>query len=254
MKLNPVYTYIKEHKRFSLSDIIKSCHGFVVDTQYLKDAFFYFAQLAYVLPVGKPLPEKNVLWESAIPDIDAMEKSEELIFKEETRKHWGYRVFDWNENPDFFKMGKFEKTELFAKDFKNMKEPFLTRPFGTLVDLASPSFKKKYYTNGLTYHDNEPYKEKWSSLSYAEVSKRTRSEIERALFYMAVQHHDDQHGDGFALVPNDRKYQWQRVVDLGIEYDHCKKYGKLTKREERRCAFEMFKMHWMVNSETENMC
>jgi hypothetical protein len=186
----------------------------VVDTQYLKDAFFYFAQQAYVLPVGKPLPEKVVLWESAIPDIEAMKKSEELIFKEETRKHWGYRVYDWTENPDFFKMGKFEKTELFAKDFKNMKEPFLTRPFGTLVDLESKTFKTKYFTNHLTHSDKKK-REKWSDLAWEEIAKRTREEISRGLYYIAVHNASEEHG--FQLRPHDRQHQWQRIVDTMVQ-------------------------------------
>ena len=253
MKLNPVYEFIKNHDTFTYLDVHNTLHEKVVSTEYLRQAFFYFAQGAFIKKIDDPMPEQVLLWVSADYDSDESKKTGEICFKPDGTEHWGYQAYKWDDKPDFFKMGKFHKTELFKKEFGKMKEPFNTRPFGMLVDFASKKFKDEYFVNGLTHNDKKP-KEKWSGLSWEEIAERTRAEISRALFYIAVHNFGEEHG--FQLKPHDRTHQWQRVVDLGVEYKKlwymC--LDKITKWSPEKKAFEMFKMHWMVDSETENMC
>lgn len=254
MKLNPVYDFIRNHDEFTYSDVFNGCQELVVSTYYLECAFSYMARNALIKQVNVPMPEKVVVgtrivsWETG----DTLEET----FQNEpvTEPVYGYQVFTWDDHPDFFKMGKFHKTAEWKKEFKNMKNPFMTRPFGFLVDLESKQFKDKYFIKHPTYN-KEKSREKWSDLDWEEISNRTKDEISRALFYIAVHNFNDQEG-GFPLRPHDRKNQWQRVVDLGVEYQTLwyKCFDKMNRWSPQRKAFEMFKMHWMVDSETENMC
>jgi hypothetical protein len=214
------------------------------------------------------MPEQIVTHVTAIPDFDddvildfggngkkpvKLKKKKFSIFRAEGKKHYGYRAFDYNDNPNFFTMGKFHKTELF-KEFKGMTNPFLRRPFGELIDLDGKKFKKE--TFNYSTHNQEKPKEVWSDLGWTQISDKVRAEIERALYYIAVHNYGDK--TGFPLKPEDRTKQWQRIVDLGVEFQNlwykCWDHDKTVGWSKQRKALEMYKMYVQVDSETENMC
>lgn len=254
MKLNPVYDFIKNHDEFTYADVITGCQELVVSTHYLENAFHYIANEALIKQVDAPMPEKVVVGHRVVEGSYGEVDKDMMIIKEPDYENiYGYSVYGYNARPEFFKMGKFHKTTEWKKEFKNMKNPFLTSPVGMLVDFESKEFKDKYFTNHKTYNNKKP-REKWSDLSWEEVAERTKGEVERALYYIAV--HNFGSTRGFELRPHDRKHQWQRVVDLGVEYQALwyKCFDEKCKWSPEKKAFEMFKMHWMVDSETENMC
>lgn len=254
MKLNPVYNFIKKTNTFTFMDVMKACKDDVIDPYYIRQAFFYLASSATIKRVKDPMPDKVIVGEKIVK-WDIGETLEETFKNEPVREPvYGYSVYKWDEKPDFHMMGKFHKTDEWKKEFGRMKNPFLTRPFGHLVDLDSTKFKDEFFTNHKTYNDKKP-REKWSDLDWKEIAIRTREEISRGLYYIAV-HNFDRADHGFPLRPHDREHQWQRVVDIGLEYQmlwyRC--FDKKCKWTPERKAFEMFKMHWIISSETENMC
>ena len=253
MKLNPVYDFIRNHDEFTYSDVFNGCMEHVVSTHYLESAFSYMARDALIKQVDAPMPEKIIVGERIV-SWKIGKTLEETFENEPVREPiYGYQVFTWDDHPEFFKMGKFHKTVEWKKEFKKMKNPFMTSPFGLIVDFDSKKFKDEYF-NRTTHNDKKP-REKWSNLGWEEIAERTRDEISRALYYIAVHNFNDR-DSGFPLRPHDRKHQWQRVVDLGVEYQTLwyKCFDKMNKWSPQRKAREMFKMHWMVDSETENMC
>lgn len=255
MKLNPVFDYIKSKKSFSLIDVFTHCSDKVVDTYYLKIAFSYMANEAWIKQVSAPMPEKVVIGERMVSPSNMKLDAKGVITDDEpvTEPVYGYRVYNWDKYPDFFKLGKFHKTVEFEKNLGGMKNPFITNPFGLLVDLDSAEFKKKYFERpGRMCGVNR--RNKYSELNWQEMAKMVDDEIKRGLYYIAVHNYGSQRS--FELRPYDSKHQWQRIVDLGVEYQQklyeC--YDVLSKLSKKEKTFEMYKMMWMVDSETENMC
>jgi len=245
MQLNPVFNYIKSKKTFSFIDVVKNCQDKVVDTFYIRSAFLYMANGAMIKQVNEPMPNKvRTKLAKIINDIFADELNYEDVYE--------YRVYEWNDKPDFFKLGKFHKTDEFEKQLGKMTDPFISSPMGSIDDLNSEEFKNKHFRCKIYNHESgKLLRKKYSELSWEETSKQASDEIKRALYYMAIHNNN---GEGICLY--DRSRQWQRVVDLGVAYQslfyECNK--ETCKWTNQQKTFEMFKMYWMIISETENMC
>ena len=95
MKLNPVYEFIKNHDTFTYLDVHNTLHEKVVSTEYLRQAFFYFAQGAFIKKIDDPMPEQVLLWVSADYDSDESKKTGEICFKPDGTEHWGYQAYKW---------------------------------------------------------------------------------------------------------------------------------------------------------------
>jgi hypothetical protein len=244
MKLNPIFQYIKNKKTFSFSGILKNCK--VVDPYYLSHPFIYMLKTAMIKSISDPMPKKIIIGKR-LADYSDIVTGVDLKYEDV----YGYSINKYSFTTtieDLCSCGVFHKTEEFKNELGNMTNPFVTDPFGYIVDLDSNEFKNEYFSRRMYGK-----KKKYCDLRWDEMANYVKDEIERSLYYIAIHYHNS---NGFKIGVNDRTTQWQRIVDIGVEFQNL--YYEF---EDEKCilddhqkSFEMFKFHWMINSETENMC